>query len=146
GVLRAQRRIPRVYLVQPARFRIDELHHAGVAELQFTRVDDLDRQQVVAYPQLAQRPLPLRRGYQEVGDDHGQPAPPGRADQRVDQRAEIGPAGPHGGLRDRPDQPLRLLATGPGGQPGDLVAGTSDRADPVATAHGRVADRRGRGD
>ena len=143
----------RVALPQPAVAGLHLVHRAGL------RVDERRARRRRAAPARAgrgsrwrarrggprapQRPLPLRRRDQEVGDDHGQPAPARRPVQRVDQGAEVGPARPRRRPGDR-----RAAAPAPRLRPdraGIIRLRRSpvrhDRADPVAAADGQVGHR-----
>src|SRR3954471_10294442 len=62
-----------VYVDLAAGLGIDEPEVAGVDEVLFARVDDLDRHHAMAGAQRLQRTLPVARAA-EVADDHDQPA------------------------------------------------------------------------
>ena len=92
GVPAAQLGVGGLHLVQLTGLRVGEGEHADVRQLQLARVDDLDGQHVVPHAELAQRAGPAVDRRQEVGDDHGHPAPARRPVEHVDQRAEVGAA------------------------------------------------------
>jgi len=69
-VPRPQLAAPGLHLAPPTGLGIDEREHADRRQLELARVDHLDRKDLVASAEAAQRPLPARLG-EEVGDDDG---------------------------------------------------------------------------
>src|SRR4029453_15683600 len=112
----------------------DESDHPDIGQLQLTRVDDLDREDVVAYSELTQREPPRFHRREEVGDHHGHAAAARRPVEHVDQRAEVVAAGPDRGTRDLAQQPVGVLAAGTGGVPYPPVARAARGAAPRGPA------------
>ena len=113
-----------------AGLRVDEREHADVGQLQLARVDDLDRQHVVADAELAQRPGPLldRRPGSRRSPRPGRAGAAAGCSMSI-ERAEVGAgrAG-RGRRRDRAAAgPARPCGRGAGRQP------AHGRASPVPT-------------
>ena len=95
--------------------------HAGVGKLVLARIEQPDRDDLVALGQPEQRPLPAGRG-DEVGDEDDERPPPDRAVRGLEQAREVG---------DRPVRP-RAAAAGSGRARapgcGRCAAGSSPRS------------------
>ena len=63
--------------------------HAGVGQLVLARIEQPDRDDLVALGQLQQRTLPSGRG-DEVGDENDQRAPPDCAERELEQPRQVG--------------------------------------------------------
>ena len=125
-----------------AGLRVLDHDHAGVGKLVLARVEQPDRDDLVALGQLEQGPLPSGRG-DEVGDEDDERASPDRAVRGSRSACEVG---------DRPVRPGR-----PQQAPGEgehLVSAAArrdrlldlvveeDRPDPVAAAGEQPGERR----
>ena len=107
--------------------RVGEHDRADVGQLQLARVEHLDGEQLVARRQRAQRALPVGLA-EEVGDDHGQAAPPRRAAQLLDRGGEVAA----GAARARA-APARPGAAARARAPGRRGRGGAPVRSPVAT-------------
>src|SRR6266545_2737347 len=138
------------HLTAAAGLGVDQGEHAHVGQLQLARVQDLDRQHLVARCQAPQRPLPGRRvgvvhAVEEIGDHHHQAAAPSGAAQAVDGIAQRWPAGRAlgrpGERQQRPQHREQRAAAG-AGREAPHPAGMRDvRAEAVAAVRGQEADR-----
>ena len=114
----------------------------GVGQLVLARIDQTDGDDLVAFGEAHQRPIPPRLA-DEVGDQHDERPAAHQSGGVVEQLVEIG----HGAAAERAQQLAHqredLVAALPGRNRPLTVAVVDDRADPVAAPHEQLADRGG---
>ena len=69
--------------------RVLDHDHAGVGKLVLARVEEADRDDLVALGQLQQGTLPARRG-DEVGDENDERASPDCPERELEQACQVG--------------------------------------------------------
>ena len=117
--------------------------HAGVGKLVLARIEQPDRDDLVALGQLQQRALPAGRG-DEVGDEDDERAPPDRAERELEQARQVGDRAARAGggrIRLRASASTWLRPLRGGSVLLDLVV-EEDRADAVAAAGEQAGERR----